>query len=80
MCVLLAMFFDKFVFSDVVFGYIGLMSLELYMCHEYSYQLFDHFVYSWGNVMAYVLVLLLSVMTAYLLYFMNKMILQKITL
>ena len=50
------------------------------MCHEYSYQLFDHFVYSWGNVMAYVLVLLLSVMTAYLLYFMNKMILQKITL
>ena len=64
LCILLAICFDKIRIANQFFGYAGTLSLELYLCHEYSYPLFGFFTNIAGKAMAYVLIVSLSVISA----------------
>lgn len=78
LCIVLAVIFEKLEGINKIFAYIGTLSLELYMCHTYSYDLFDYFVGNYGKHIAILFVILLSFLAAFLLHLINKKWLQKI--
>ena len=75
----LAYFFEKCDTISKIFTVMGLMSLELYLCHIYLYKLFYVFIDYLDKNSACVMILLISLFTSYPLYFVNKRFLTKKT-
>ena len=78
LCIVLSICFDKLKTVDTFFTHIGGLSLELYICHTYSYNLFNFFTNNYGIVIATILIIMLSIISACALYFINIKVLQKI--
>jgi len=75
----LALFFEKFRKCEKVFAAIGIISLEIYICHVFSFDLlFDRLTVNIGKIYACLLVLVITAVTAYLLYYINKKYLQRL--
>ena len=79
LCIVLAIFFDKWKVLDKVFTIMGLMSLELYLCHIYTYKLFFNFIDYLDKDASNILIMLISFFAAYVLYFINKKFLTRRT-
>ena len=77
--ILLAMFFEKWKVLDKLFTIIGLLSLELYLCHVYIYKLFFVFIDYLDKDSANLLIMIFSFFAAYALYFVNRKIFTKRT-
>lgn len=78
LCVVLAVFFNRFSIMDKIFAYIGGLSLELYMCHVYIFKQLNYFVDNYGQNMAIFIVVILSCISAWLLHVINKKCLQRL--
>ena len=79
LCMLLAIFFDKYKTVDKIFTVFGLMSLELYLCHIFIYKLFFDFIDFLDKDSSNILTMLISFFAAYALYFVNKKVLTRRT-
>ena len=79
LCILLAIFFDKYKTFDKIFTVFGLMSLELYLCHIFIYKLFFDFIDFLDKDSSNILTMLISFFAAYLLYIVNKKVLSRRT-
>jgi peptidoglycan/LPS O-acetylase OafA/YrhL len=79
LCILLALFFEKWSILDKIFTIMGLLSLELYLCHVYIYKLFFAFIDYLDKDSSNILIMLLSFLAAYALYFINRKIFTKRT-
>ena len=79
LCILLAMFFEKYETIDKIFTIFGLMSLELYLCHIFIYKLFFDFIDFLDKDSSNTLTMLISFFAAYALYLVNKKILTRRT-
>ena len=79
LCMLLAIFFDKYKTIDKIFTVFGLMSLELYLCHIFIYKLFFDFIDFLDKDSSNILTMLISFFAAYALYLVNKKILTRRT-
>ena len=79
LCILLAIFFEKWSILDKIFTIMGLLSLELYLCHVYIYKLFFSFIDYLDKDSSNILIMLLSFLAAYALYFINRKIFTKRT-
>jgi len=79
LCIALAKFFEKWDTVGKIFTVMGLMSLELYLCHIYLYKLFFIFLDYLDKNSACVMILLISLFASYPLYFVNKKFLTKKT-
>ena len=77
LCIVLAIVFNKFIYMDKIFAYIGSLSLELYLCHAYIFKHLDYFVVNYGQFIAIISVILLSCISAWMLHYINKMCLQR---
>ena len=80
LCILLAKFFEKNKTVDKIFTVIGLMSLELYLCHIFIYKLFFDFIDFLDKDSSNILTMLISFLAAYVLYFINRKILTRRTI
>ena len=76
---LLAMLFEKCKTIDKIFTIMGLMSLELYLCHIFIYKLFYEFIDFLDKDSSNFLTMLISFFAAYALYLVNKKILTRRT-
>jgi Predicted acyltransferases len=79
LCMLLAIFFDKYKTVDKIFTVFGLMSLELYLCHIFIYKLFFDFIDFLDKDSSNILTMLISFFAAYALYIVNKKVLTRRT-
>ena len=79
LCILLAMLFEKCKTIDKIFTVMGLMSLELYLCHIFIYKLFYEFIDFLDKDSSNILTMLISFFAAYALYLVNKKILTRRT-
>ncbi len=79
LCMLLAIFFDKYKTVDKIFTVFGLMSLELYLCHIFIYKLFFDFIDFLDKDSSNILTMLISFFAAYVLYLVNKKVLTRRT-
>ena len=75
----LAKFFEKWNVVGKIFTVMGLLSLELYLCHIYLFKLFFVFLDYLDKNSSCILILLISFFAAYPLYFVNKKFLTKKT-
>ena len=79
LCMLLAMLFEKCKTIDKIFTIMGLMSLELYLCHIFTYKLFYEFIDFLDKDSSNILTMLTSFFAAYILYIVNKKLLTRRT-
>ena len=79
LCILLAVFFEKYKTIDKIFTVMGLMSLELYLCHIFIYKLFFEFIDFLDKDSSNILTMLISFFAAYALYIVNKKVLTRRT-
>ena len=75
----LAKLFEKWDTIGKIFTVMGLMSLELYLCHIYLYKLFYVFLDYLDKNSACIMIVLISLFASYPLYFVNKKFLTKKT-
>ena len=79
LCILLALFFEKWKIIDKIFTVMGLLSLELYLCHVYIYKLFFVFIDYLDKDSSNILIMLISFVAAYTLFFINRKIFTRRT-
>lgn len=79
LCVLLAVFFEKFRSLDKLLAWIGTLSLELFMCHVYLVKSFYDYVGYFGMPLAIILLFLLSVLLAVILNRVNNWCMQSLS-
>ena len=79
LCIILAMFFEKWKVLDKIFTVMGLLSLELYLCHVYIYKLFFVFIDYLDKDSSNILIMLISFVAAYTLFFINRKIFTRRT-
>ncbi len=77
LCVVLAVCFEKFMYLDKIFAWIGTLSLELFMCHVYLFKPFYYYVGYFGMPLACLFLFILSVILAFILHSINKWFLQR---
>lgn len=79
LCAVLAKLFENWKVIDKIFTIVGLMSLELYLCHVCIYKLFFVFLDYLDKDSSNILIMLISFFAAYALYLVNKKYLTKKT-
>lgn len=78
LCVVLAVCFEKFMYLDKIFAWIGTLSLELFMCHVYLFKSFYDYVGYFGMPLAIIFLFLLSVMSAIILNRISNWCIQRL--
>lgn len=80
LCIIIAQMFNKLPpYIPTFFSKIGIISLELYLVHEYLYKNLAHILENYcGTYVAIIAIVILSFIFAFILYYINKRYIQKI--
>lgn len=82
LCILLAVLFEKLPFPlSKAFGFVGLMSYELYILHCYFFKNYtDIIVCQYSENVTNVILVVISFIFAYVFYLFNKYVLQRLVM